>query len=269
MRLGGASDDELAGARAAPFWDGLLALAPTLAYDAAVLGDDGPPSGPPRRHPPGDDGAHTRSTSDPYMRALPSSSSRPQRNAVAAALPHVVETHDRRARSRGRCGCYRLAGTGVLRWLGSQPNCDLRGSGSAAPTVEDVSELPGTPCRRGVGGPAACSRAPLASLHPDGVRARRRRRRLEQEGKVWTQRPVAGLCSPGRCLTVQSHPMLDGGRDRLRCALSCARRGARSRDCPWSSCRSLSSGTAPRWVLQVQRHCGGRRHTGPPGLALP
>ncbi|WP_206071383.1 alpha/beta fold hydrolase [Antrihabitans stalactiti] len=43
MRLGGASDDDLAGARTAPFWDGLLTLAPTLAYDAAVLGDDGSP----------------------------------------------------------------------------------------------------------------------------------------------------------------------------------------------------------------------------------
>jgi pimeloyl-ACP methyl ester carboxylesterase len=44
LRLGGASDDDLRGARAAPVWDGLLSLAPTLAYDAAILGNDGPPS---------------------------------------------------------------------------------------------------------------------------------------------------------------------------------------------------------------------------------
>lgn len=39
MRLAGAGDDEIAGARAAPVWASLEALAPTLAYDAACLGD--------------------------------------------------------------------------------------------------------------------------------------------------------------------------------------------------------------------------------------
>ena len=90
MRLGGASDDDLAGARAAPFWDGLLALAPTLAYDAAVLGDDGPPS---------DRLANirqetlvlTRSTSDPYMPALPVEFFAAAADAVATALPTSLD----------------------------------------------------------------------------------------------------------------------------------------------------------------------------------
>ncbi len=87
MRLGGASDDELAAARAAPFWDGVLALAPTLAYDAAVLGHDGPPSGrlaTIRQETM----VLTRSTSDPHMRALPVDFFAAAADAVAAALPH-------------------------------------------------------------------------------------------------------------------------------------------------------------------------------------
>ncbi|HEU5470701.1 MAG TPA: alpha/beta fold hydrolase [Actinophytocola sp.] len=44
MRLAGSSDEEIAGARASTFWPGLTALAPTLAYDAACLGDGRPPA---------------------------------------------------------------------------------------------------------------------------------------------------------------------------------------------------------------------------------
>lgn len=87
MRLGGASDDDIAGARAAPLWGGLLPLAPTLAYDAAVLGDNGPPS---------DRLANirqqtlvlTRSTSDPYMPALPVDFFEAAAEGVATALLH-------------------------------------------------------------------------------------------------------------------------------------------------------------------------------------
>ncbi|UJW30987.1 alpha/beta fold hydrolase [Saccharothrix sp. AJ9571] len=43
MRLAGSSDDDIAGARASSFWPNLEALAPTLAYDAACLGDGRPP----------------------------------------------------------------------------------------------------------------------------------------------------------------------------------------------------------------------------------
>lgn len=89
MRLGGASDDDIVGARSAPFWDGLLALAPTLAYDAAVLGDDGPPL-----ERLADIGQETmvltRSTSDPYMPALPVEFFAAAADALATALPHVV-----------------------------------------------------------------------------------------------------------------------------------------------------------------------------------
>lgn len=44
MRLAGYSDEEIAGARGAPVWPGLLALEHTLAYDAACMGDYRPPT---------------------------------------------------------------------------------------------------------------------------------------------------------------------------------------------------------------------------------
>lgn len=43
MRLAGSSDDDIAGAEAAPVWPALVRLAPTLRYDAACLGDGLPP----------------------------------------------------------------------------------------------------------------------------------------------------------------------------------------------------------------------------------
>jgi pimeloyl-ACP methyl ester carboxylesterase len=45
MRLAGSSEPEIAFARSSPFWPGLEALAHTLAYDAACLGDGRPPGG--------------------------------------------------------------------------------------------------------------------------------------------------------------------------------------------------------------------------------
>ena len=44
MRLAGSSDEEIAAAEAAPVWPALRALAPTLRYDAACLGDGPPPA---------------------------------------------------------------------------------------------------------------------------------------------------------------------------------------------------------------------------------
>lgn len=44
MRLAGSSDADVAGAEASPFWPALRALAPTLRYDAACLGDGAPPA---------------------------------------------------------------------------------------------------------------------------------------------------------------------------------------------------------------------------------
>lgn len=42
MRLGGSSEEEIAGAKDSPFWPGMEAIAPTLAYDAACLGNGQP-----------------------------------------------------------------------------------------------------------------------------------------------------------------------------------------------------------------------------------
>jgi pimeloyl-ACP methyl ester carboxylesterase len=44
MQLAGSSEAEIAGARSSPFWPAMEALAPTLAYDAACLGDGQPPT---------------------------------------------------------------------------------------------------------------------------------------------------------------------------------------------------------------------------------
>jgi pimeloyl-ACP methyl ester carboxylesterase len=44
MRLAGASDEMVAGARTSPMWPGLEAIAHTLAYDAACMGDNQPPA---------------------------------------------------------------------------------------------------------------------------------------------------------------------------------------------------------------------------------
>ncbi|MDZ5662607.1 alpha/beta fold hydrolase [Nocardioides sp. S-58] len=44
MRLAGSADADIAAAEAAPVWPALRALAPTLAYDAACLGDGAPPA---------------------------------------------------------------------------------------------------------------------------------------------------------------------------------------------------------------------------------
>jgi pimeloyl-ACP methyl ester carboxylesterase len=45
MRVAGASEEDIAGARNSPMWPGLEAIAHTLAYDAACMGDGRPPSG--------------------------------------------------------------------------------------------------------------------------------------------------------------------------------------------------------------------------------
>jgi pimeloyl-ACP methyl ester carboxylesterase len=45
MRLAGSSGEDVTAARESPFWPGLTALAPTLAHDAACLGDGLPPAG--------------------------------------------------------------------------------------------------------------------------------------------------------------------------------------------------------------------------------
>jgi len=44
MRVAGASEEDIAGARSSPVWPGLEAIAHTLAYDAACMGDGQPPT---------------------------------------------------------------------------------------------------------------------------------------------------------------------------------------------------------------------------------
>jgi pimeloyl-ACP methyl ester carboxylesterase len=44
MRMAGSTDEEVEGARGSPMWTDLEAIAPTLAYDAACLGDGQPPA---------------------------------------------------------------------------------------------------------------------------------------------------------------------------------------------------------------------------------
>jgi len=52
MRTVGSSEEDITGARGSPFWPALEALAHTLAYDAACMGD-----GPPTHHSPREDHA--------------------------------------------------------------------------------------------------------------------------------------------------------------------------------------------------------------------
>jgi pimeloyl-ACP methyl ester carboxylesterase len=44
MRLAGASEEMIEGARSSPVWPGLEAISHTLAYDAACMGDNQPPA---------------------------------------------------------------------------------------------------------------------------------------------------------------------------------------------------------------------------------
>jgi pimeloyl-ACP methyl ester carboxylesterase len=44
MRVAGASEEQITGARSSPMWPGLETIAHTLAYDAACLGDGRPPT---------------------------------------------------------------------------------------------------------------------------------------------------------------------------------------------------------------------------------
>jgi hypothetical protein len=54
MRTVGASDEIIEGARSSPAWPGLVAIAHTLAYDAACMGDNRPPGGDHAADPGGD-----------------------------------------------------------------------------------------------------------------------------------------------------------------------------------------------------------------------
>ncbi len=95
MRLAGSSEEDIAGARSAPVWPGLRRIAPTLAYDAACIGDGPPPT---ERL-----AAITRPvlvatgvTVDPHMAGLPADFFGSAADAIVAAIPgaarRTVET---------------------------------------------------------------------------------------------------------------------------------------------------------------------------------
>jgi pimeloyl-ACP methyl ester carboxylesterase len=87
MRTAGSSDEAIAGARNSPMWPGMEALAHTLAYDAACMGNG---------HPPTDRFAKvTRPTlvttggtrADPYMPALAPDFFERGADTIAASIP--------------------------------------------------------------------------------------------------------------------------------------------------------------------------------------
>jgi pimeloyl-ACP methyl ester carboxylesterase len=86
MRLAGSSEEDIAGARSAPVWPWLREIAPTLAYDAACIGDGPPPTDrlaaitrPVL--------AATGVTVDPHMAGLPADFFGSAADAIAAAVP--------------------------------------------------------------------------------------------------------------------------------------------------------------------------------------
>ena len=88
MRFAGSSEADVAGAKASPMWPGLLALAHTLAYDAACLGDGLPPRSPlasitqPTL-------VLTGASLDPAMVGLPADFFGQAADAIAASVPRA------------------------------------------------------------------------------------------------------------------------------------------------------------------------------------
>lgn len=86
MRLAGSSEEDIAAARVSSFWPNLETLAPTLAYDAACLGDGRPPLGQlmtitqPTL-------VATGGSSDPHMSGLQAGFFDEAADAIAAAIP--------------------------------------------------------------------------------------------------------------------------------------------------------------------------------------
>jgi hypothetical protein len=91
MRLADVPEESIAAARAAPFWPDLEALAPTLAYDAACLGDGRPPAARLARIRQPTLVATGTAARAPgaaaWVRALDSAA-----DAIAASLPHGERT---------------------------------------------------------------------------------------------------------------------------------------------------------------------------------
>jgi hypothetical protein len=90
MRLAETPEDAIAYARGADFWPGLEALAPTLAYDAACLGDGQPPTARlatiTQQTLVATGGAHEADAAE-WVRALA-----PAADAIVAAVPNAQRT---------------------------------------------------------------------------------------------------------------------------------------------------------------------------------
>jgi pimeloyl-ACP methyl ester carboxylesterase len=79
MRVAGAPEEDIAGAKRSPLWPGLEAIAHTLAYDAACLGDGSPPT------------ARLATVTQPTLVATGGSDDffEQAADAIAARLPHA------------------------------------------------------------------------------------------------------------------------------------------------------------------------------------
>ena len=89
MRLAGSSGEDVAGARSSPFWAELEALAHTLAYDAACLGDGPPPADRLMKIRRPTLVATAEPGLDPHMGGLPSDFFERAADAVAARVPRA------------------------------------------------------------------------------------------------------------------------------------------------------------------------------------
>jgi hypothetical protein len=112
LRVAGSSDGDIAGLKVSPYWLGMDTLAPTLAYDAACLGDGRPPGGPPGPDPGTHPGAHARPGRSPDA----GSPARLLRRRCRRACRCAPERHTRDRRKRQpHGGCrHRRPGRGAL-----------------------------------------------------------------------------------------------------------------------------------------------------------
>jgi hypothetical protein len=91
MRLAGSADSDVAAAEAAPVWPALRALAPTLRYDAACLGD-GPPPAARLAAVPQPVLLTTGAFVDPHSAGLPVDFFGEAADAAASSLPNAQRT---------------------------------------------------------------------------------------------------------------------------------------------------------------------------------
>jgi len=89
MRTVGSSEEDIAGARGSPFWPALEALAHTLAYDAACMGDGPPPTARLARITQPTLVATGGGTPDAHAGGLPPGFMDRAADAIAASIPQA------------------------------------------------------------------------------------------------------------------------------------------------------------------------------------